>query len=77
MFAKASRLFSVLVLACVGVVLAQVPAQAACRCVSSEVKTDIKRADAVFSGVVVHSSGTARGGKSEFATYEIEADTVY
>lgn len=76
MFAKASRLFSVLVLACVGVVLAQVPSQAACRCVSSDVKTDIKRADAVFSGVVVDSSGTG-GGKSEFATYEIKADTVY
>ncbi|MFL6003074.1 MAG: hypothetical protein ACJ72P_09725 [Nocardioides sp.] len=82
MFVKAPlllpRLFSALVLVCVGIVLAQVPAQAVCRCVQqSDVQTDIKRADAVFSGVVVESSGTARGSKSDFATYEIEADTVY
>jgi hypothetical protein len=82
MFAKAPRLlprvFSALVLACVGIVLAQVPSQAVCRCVQkSDVQTDIKRADAVFSGVVVDSSGTARKGKSDFATYQIEADTVW
>jgi hypothetical protein len=72
------RLFAALVLACVGIVLAQVPSQAVCRCVQqSDVQTDIKRADAVFSGVVVESSGTARGSKSDFATYEIEADTLY
>jgi len=78
-FAKVSRvlprLFSVLVLACVGVVLAQVPSHAVCRCVQSDVKTDIKRADAVFSGVVADSSGT--GGRSDFATYQVKADTVY
>jgi hypothetical protein len=77
MFAKAPRLLAALVLACVGVVIAQVPSHAVCRCVQSDVKTDIKRADAVFSGVVVDSSGTARSSKSDFATYEIEADTVY
>ena len=71
------RLFSALVLACVGVVLAQVPSHAVCRCVQSDVRTDIKRADAVFSGVLVDSSGTAGGTKSDFATYEIEPDTVY
>jgi hypothetical protein len=72
------RLFSALVLTCVGIVLAQVPSQAVCRCVQqNDVQTDIKRADAVFSGVVVESSGTTRGSKSDFATYEIEADTVY
>jgi hypothetical protein len=81
-FAKAPlllpRLFAALVLACVGIVLAQVPSQAVCRCVQqSDVQTDIKRADAVFSGVVVDSSGTAGGTKSDFATYEIEADTLY
>jgi hypothetical protein len=81
-FAKASgllpRLLSALVLACVGVVLAQVPSHAVCRCVQqSDVQRDIKRADAVFSGVLVDSSGTAGGSKSDFATYEIEADTVY
>ena len=79
MFAKVSRvlprLFSILVLACVGVVLAQVPSHAVCRCVQSDVKTDIKRADAVFSGVVADSSGT--GGRSNFATYQVKADTVY
>jgi hypothetical protein len=80
-FAKVSRvlprLFSVLVLACVGVVLAQVPSHAVCRCVQGDVKTDIKRADAVFSGVVVDSSGTGGGNKSDFATYQVKADTVY
>ena len=81
MFAKAPRLlprlFSVLVLACVGVVLAQVPSQAVCRCVQGDVSSDIKSADAVFSGVLVDSSGTAAGSKSAFATYEVEADTLY
>jgi hypothetical protein len=81
MFAKPPqllpRLFSVLVLACVGVVLAQVPSHAVCRCVQSDVSSDIKSADAVFSGVLVDSSGTAAGSKSDFATYEVEGDTVY
>ena len=80
MFAKAPqllpRLFSVLVLACVGVVLAQVPSQAVCRCVQSDMSSDIKSADAVFSGVLVDSSGAAAGSKSDFATYEVEADTL-
>jgi hypothetical protein len=71
------RLLSALVLACVGVVLVQVPSHAVCRCVQSDIQTDIKRADAVFSGVLVDSSGTARASKSDFATYEIEADSVY
>jgi hypothetical protein len=76
-FANAPRLLAALVLACVGVVVAQVPSQAVCRCVQSDVKTDIKRADAVFSGVLVDSSGTGRGSKSDFSTYEVEVDTVY
>ena len=81
-FAKAPRLlprlFAALVLGCVGIVLAQVPSQAVCRCVQqSDVQTDIKRADVVFSGVVVDSTGTARPNKSDFATYKIHADTVY
>jgi hypothetical protein len=45
--------------------------------VQSDVQTDIKRADAVFSGVLVDSSGTAGSSKSDFATYEVEADSVY
>jgi hypothetical protein len=71
------RLLSALVLACMGVVLVQVPSHAVCRCAQTDVRTDIKRADAVFSGVLVDSSGTARASKSDFATYEIEADSVY
>lgn len=70
------RLLPVMVLACAGVVLAQVPAQAACRCVQSDVRTDIKRADAVFSGIVVESSGTS-GSKNDFASYQVKADTLY
>ena len=77
MFANAPRLLAALVLACVGVVLAQVPSHAVCRCVQSDVRTDIKRADAVFRGVVVDSSGTSGGTNRDSATYEIEADTVY
>jgi hypothetical protein len=71
------RLLSALVLACVGVVLVQGPSHAVCRCEQSDVRTDIKRADAVFSGVLVDSSGAAGASKSDFATYEIEADSVY
>ena len=71
-----SRLLIPLVLACAGIVLAQGSAHAVCRCVQGGVEDQVNRADAVFSGVLVDSSGTARG-KSEFATYEIEADTLY
>jgi hypothetical protein len=74
---RCSRLLITLVLACAGIVLAQGSAHAVCRCVQGGVEDDVKRADAVFSGVLVDSSGTARGGKSEFATYEIEGDTLY
>jgi len=71
------RLLPVMVLACAGIVLAQVPAHAACRCITSDVHGEINRADAVFGGVVVKSSGTEPGSKSDFATYEIAADTLY
>jgi hypothetical protein len=74
---RCSRLLIALVLACAGIVLAQGSAHAVCRCVQGGVEDDVKRADAVFSGVLVDSSGTARGGNSDFATYEIEADTLY
>lgn len=73
--AKTPRLLAALALACAAVVMAQVPSHAVCRCVQSDLGTDIKRADAVFSGVVTDSSGTSGG--SAFTTYEIEADTVY
>ena len=69
------RLLPVMMLACAVVMLAQVPAHAVCRCVQGDVRTDINRADAVFAGVVVTSSGTSGG--SDFATYKIEADTLY
>jgi hypothetical protein len=71
------RLLPVMMLACAVVMLAQVPAHAACRCVQSDLRTDINRADAVFAGVVVDSSGTSGGSSSAFATYQIEADTLY
>jgi hypothetical protein len=73
---RSSRLLVALVLACAGIVLAQGPAQAVCRCAQGGVEDDIRRADAVFSGVLVDSSGTSRRS-SDFATYEIEADTLY
>lgn len=71
------RLLPVMVIACAGVVMAQAPAHAACRCITSDVRGDLDRADAVFGGVVVDSSGTSGGSKSDFATYQIEADTLY
>ena len=84
MFTKTPRLlallFSALVLACAGIVLAQGSAHAVCRCVQDDgddVQSEIRSADAVFSGVLVDSSGAAAGSKSDFATYEVEADTVY
>jgi hypothetical protein len=72
-----ARLFSALVLACAGIVLAQGSAHAVCRCVQDDVQSEIRSADAVFSGVLVDSSGAAAGSKSDFATYEVEADIVY
>jgi hypothetical protein len=42
-----------LVLACVGLVLTQAPASAACRCGDVTVKQAAERADVVFSGVLV------------------------
>jgi hypothetical protein len=71
------RLLIALVLACAGLLLVQGSAQAACRCVQGGVRDDVKRADAVCSGVLVDSSGTSGGSKSDFATYQIEADTLY
>ena len=64
-----------LVLACSGLVLAQVPAHA-CKCVSSDAQRDVKRADDVFTGLL-------RGATSEVVdrrkvtTYRIEVETVY
>jgi hypothetical protein len=72
-----ARLFSALVIACAGIVLTQGSAHAVCRCVQDDVQSEIRSADAVFSGVLVDSSGAAAGSKSDFATYEVEADTVY
>ena len=73
----APRLLIALLLACSGVVWAQGPAQAVCRCAPGNLQDDISRADAVFSGVLVDSSGAEPGSRSDFATYEIRADTAY
>jgi len=74
-----SRLLPALVLACAGIVLAQGSAHAACRCLQDDgddVQSSVRGADAVFSGVLVGSSGV-RGKTSDFATYDIEADTLF
>ena len=71
------RLLVALVLACSGVVLAQMPAHA-CKCVTESVKKDVKRADAVFTGVVVSSETEEAGDKGrQQTTYRIEAETLY
>ena len=73
MFSQIPRLLLALALACAGVVLAQAPATAVCRCQQSDLRDDVKGADAVFSGVLVDSTG----GKSRTSTLEIEADMVF
>ena len=71
------RLLIALVLACSGVVLAQMPAHA-CKCADSSVQRDANRADVVFSGVVVdRTQGTLGERDREATVYEIEADTLY
>lgn len=73
----ARSLLLALILACAGVVLSQMPAQA-CTCAASSVKQQVDRADLVFSGVVVETSrGTA--GRQDLAvlTYQVEADTLF
>jgi hypothetical protein len=63
-----SRLLPALVLACAGVVLTQGSAHAVCGCLQDDgggVQSDLRAADAVFSG------------KSDFATYDIKADTLF
>ena len=75
MLAHARRLLVVLLLACSGVVLAQVPAHA-CKCQRTSVQEDVKRADDVFSGVLLDRS-TERGGTGRRTTYDVEADTVF
>jgi hypothetical protein len=74
-----ARLLPALVLACAGVVLAQGSAHAVCRCLQddgNDIQSGLRAADAVFSGVLVDSSGV-RGNKSDFATYEVRADTLF
>lgn len=77
MLSHAHRLLIALVLAGSAVVLTQLPAHA-CKCAAGSTKDDIKRADAVFSGVLLDSS-TGRTGERDRreTTYEIEAETVY
>lgn len=71
------RLLIALVLACSGVVLAQMPAHA-CKCAASSVQQDAQRADVIFSGVVVdRKQGTLGERDREATVYEIEADTLY
>ena len=71
----ARSLLVALVLACAGVVLAQMPAHA-CTCATSTVKQQVNRADLVFSGVVVDTTrGTSRqAGPQRPTTFDIEAD---
>jgi hypothetical protein len=73
-----SRLLPALVLACAGVVLTQGSAHAVCACLRDDgnnVQSGLRAADVVFSGVLVDSAGVR--GKSDFATYEVEADTLF
>jgi hypothetical protein len=64
-----------LVLACSGLVLAQVPAHA-CKCVDSSTQKSVQRADDVFVGTLVEATSDRVRGR-EVTTYAIEAETVY
>lgn len=65
-----------LLLACAGVVLNQLPAHA-CSCADLSVRQDVKRADAVFTGVLDESSTGPTGDRRRETTYRIDAETVY
>lgn len=64
------RLLSALALACAGLVLTGVPAQAVCSCAGDmTVKQDAKRADVVFTGVLRDQQ---RQGKQRVYTVDVE-----
>lgn len=71
MLAPTRRLLIALMLAFSGVVLTQLPAHA-CTCVLRPLDSQVKRADLVFSGVLVD---TTEGKKSR--TYDVKADAVF
>lgn len=73
--AHVRRLLVVLLLACSGVLLAQGPAHA-CKCQRTSVQEDVRRADAVFSGVLLDQS-TERARTGRQTTYVVDADTVF
>ena len=64
-----------LVLACSGLVLAQVPAHA-CKCVSSDAQRDVKRADDVFTGVLTGATSEVVD-RRKVTTYRVEVKTLY
>lgn len=67
------RLLTALALACSAVVLTQVSAQAACPCAQDDsLRTQVKRADVVFSGAVVD-----REAQGKQATYTLQVQRVY
>lgn len=66
------RVLVALVLACAGVVLVQLPADAACKCDDVGVKAAAERADVVFSGVLVEQADTRRR-----TTYTFEVERIY
>jgi hypothetical protein len=70
-------LLAALIVAAFGVVLTQAPAHA-CTCAKASVRTEVQRADAVFTGVLVDSSSTRGGrkGRTE-TTYRIDAGAVF
>lgn len=69
------RLLAALLIAAAGVVVTQVPAHA-CKCVSTSVRQDADRADAVFRGTL-ESVGTARSDGRRVTSYRVTADRLY
>jgi len=72
-FASLRRLLLALALACSGLVLTQLPAQADCGCGTvSSVRTNASDADVVFSGVLVKQQDSGKR-----ATYTLDIERIY
>ncbi len=77
-FVTVGRLLAALVLAGIGVVLGQLPAQA-CSCVTASTAAHARDANAVFTGTVtqVRAEQKADGQRGATMTYDVRVDRVY
>lgn len=78
MFLTAGRLLAVLVLAGLGVVLGQLPAQA-CSCATASTQAQTKAANDVFTGTITNVEAEPKpdGQRGATMTYDVAVDRVY